>query len=222
MGSVNVEWESELWRGNRPASRSSGRPSPRSTTTPTTGRSLREFLEGRNGSIGSVGRGGLALDLYKGVVQVCTERNLSGGEKADDRFFLVLTSDRRGGREALPAPFRSLAAETSDGPSVITAGPRRYRDQLADLADILVVVNGGSGALRQANKVLMKHKPVLAVESSGGAARLLGAIRTSGRLSASLRKMLDDEGIDLETIPQSAVHPVQSEVDLIDRIESLQ
>src|SRR3989344_1267642 len=132
------------------------------------GYKLRDFVE-KGGSLFTGGVPGVGLDVYEGIVGYCEERGV------EDKFFVMLPTDI-----SPPQEYFDLASRTKNGKLIVESAGKdmeERRDYVAEVADSLVVINGGMGTIDEAVKGLYSGKEVLCLSNSGGAAEILSKLR---------------------------------------------
>lgn len=127
------------------------------------GYGLRKIIQSNQGLVFTGGVNGVGIDVARGVVDYCKENNTP-----DSRFFVSFPE------KIAPAEdyFRYLS-ELNEKLKIIPSGKDMLerRKKLAELADILIVLNGGTGTLDEAEQAYDLGKPLYCLTSSGGAAR---------------------------------------------------
>ena len=144
------------------------------------GYAIRKYLDGNNGFVFTGGVDGVGADAYCGIVRFCIEKWFDTRQKADDRFFVLVPeyiSDNDGfSQQYYPPRVYSLLARILERDlKVIRAGEdmAKRRECLAQVADVLVVVNGSDGTWDEVMLALAESKPVIALSETGGIARML-------------------------------------------------
>jgi hypothetical protein len=149
------------------------------------GYSLREFVESKAGTIFTGGVEGVGVDVYTGIIKYCIDKKINE-HMIDDKFFVLIPSgleildkntfDKREIREYVPIAYEPLGYLSKRGSlDKIVAGSdmAERRKYLAEVADILIVVNGGAGTVHEAVMGLCNKKPVISLYETGGAAKML-------------------------------------------------
>lgn len=153
------------------------------------GYEVRKFLENRAGTIFTGGVEGIGADAYLGIVKYCIDERIRTGKIFDDRFFVAIPNHAfpdsvTGGKKLTlfspPHVYEALARLISkENVDIVRAGSNMYerRLNLASLADVLVVVNGGFGTDHEAHTALKLGKKVIALPYTGGTAELLSLVK---------------------------------------------
>lgn len=168
------------------------------------GYKLRKYLEGNEGTIFTGGVNGVGFDVYAGIVRFHLETYLKDDRLLEDMFF-VLTPES----EAVPKEYIDLSRIVARLEIVrVGADLEQRRTCLAEVADVLIVLNGAYGTLDEAVKGLKNSKRVVTLPSTGGTADLLAAIKEGSldRVKIEELKELDlyPEGCDLDLITISS------------------
>lgn len=127
------------------------------------GYALREIVEDNKGLIFTGGVAGVGVDVARGIVNYVKQEKLK-----PSRFFVSFPEN------CPPAEdyFRFLS-EIDENLRIIPSGKDMLerRQKLAEIADMLIVVNGGAGTMDEANRAYDLGKPLYCLNSSGGVAR---------------------------------------------------
>lgn len=132
------------------------------------GQELRRILE-KKGSLFTGGMPGVGLDFYEGVADYCSER------KIDDKFFVIFPEGHN-----LPEEYLRLAEKTKNGVLRVERAGKDFEERrtyVGAVADALVVINGSEGTVDEALKGLFLGKPVICLENSGGAAKVISKFK---------------------------------------------
>lgn len=205
------------------------------------GYQLRGYVGREGGTIFTGGVEGVGVDVYVGVMQYCLNV-VRSGEKGqlssfpNDHFFVlipqtsgldILLSGKSGGvyDDAYypPSGYTALGKLTKRGSLDAQRGGQTLADRrrvLSHLADVVVMVNGGGGTLDEGVTAVCNSKPVIALSYSGGAARVLSAIR-NGSIAPHLQKILRAEGIDPAGLDHNLIREASSLADLEQILDSL-
>lgn len=173
---------------------------------------VHDFCEKHNGSVFTGGVGGVGIDAYTGIAM-----KLRGNPNGDDRFFVLIPSQcqvhfQQHGRVISrlvdyrhPFAYDHLATFIgSKKLDVAVAGRdmeerRRY---VAEVADILVLINGSGGTLHESLCGLAKERPVLAISGTGGVADKLIRVKQGddwSHIAESVRGISDiPHNIDID------------------------
>ena len=122
---------------------------------------------------------------------------------------------------ALPSRYKTLAERTlSKEIRIISAGEsmderRRY---LSQIADSLVMVNGGMGTLDEVFGAIKYKKPVVSVTLTGGAATFLEVFK---KTPDGFSELLEKLGYTSEELDVSLIHPVEDIPEMISTLERL-
>ncbi|MDE1823074.1 MAG: LOG family protein [Candidatus Micrarchaeota archaeon] len=148
-----------------------------------TGYLLRKHIGSRPGTLFTGGVEGVGVDIYTGVIRRCVDELRESARKTmpDDRFFVLLP--KFGSIKSMipfeiPEAYNALGSLSKrNSIDVVFSGDHlaERREYLANVADILIVVNGGVGTIDEAVIALQNKKPVITLSYSGGAALMLSA-----------------------------------------------
>ena len=162
------------------------------------GYALRKYIDNRRGTLFTGGVDGVGVDVYTGIMRYCIDKLESCRflrKMPDDRFFVLVPafdhirveqdsspSESRYiiVRFEVPEAYRALGVISEGGKlNVVTAGSdmEERRNYLAEIADVLITINGGMGTLDEAITANKNRKPVITLSYSGGAASLLHSIK---------------------------------------------
>lgn len=144
---------------------------------------ISEYCHKNNGSIFTGGVSGVGADVFTGVSLYCSKF-----KKKDSKFFVLIPektilnefhqNENKEMEEIsfnLPKSYQIISQLTDTKITEERTG-RFLSDRrlyVAEVADILVAINGGYGTLDEAILALRKNKPVLVLYGSGGAAGAL-------------------------------------------------
>lgn len=142
----------------------------------------------KRGTLFTGGMPGVGIDVYKGIVDYCLERNIP------NKFFILFPDI---GAEPDEEYF-NLANKIGSPLLVERAGidMEERRSYVGAVGDVLVVANGSRGTLDEALKGMILGKEIVCLESSGAAAGVLsrlkrGEIRAPSNLDLRLIKSFD-------------------------------
>ena len=133
------------------------------------GYELRGLVE-RRGSLFTGGVPGVGIDVYRGIVDYCSEKGV------EDKFFVLFPNTE----SEPPQEYFKLAERTKNGAlrvERVGADMEERRSYVAAVADLLVVVNGSDGTIDEALKGLYLGKPVISLQTSGGAAEVISRLK---------------------------------------------
>lgn len=187
------------------------------------GYELREYVD-QKGTIFTGGVSGVGVDVYTGVIELCKARSQEG-VMPDDRFFIMvpefvdvdlgeyfdlhsLDGVKKRIRYDPPTAYNRLASSTPRGHiDVVKAGNdmEERRKYMSEIADVLVVVNGGIGTLDEAFNMLKASKGIVALDYTGGAARILRKIREND-VQPLLVSKLEKNGFQLGGINTDLIY----------------
>jgi len=124
----------------------------------------------RKGSLFTGGVSGVGVDVYRGIVDYCTEKGV------EDKFFVLFPNTE----DEPPQEYFRLAERTKNGilkVERVGQDMEERRSYVAGLADLLVLVNGAVGTIDEALKGLVLGKPVVCLQNSGGAAEVISRLK---------------------------------------------
>ncbi|HLD01195.1 MAG TPA: hypothetical protein VJC39_05630 [Candidatus Nanoarchaeia archaeon] len=189
------------------------------------GYALREHLEVTgSGTILTGGVRGVGVDVYSGIIKFCNDGYKKAGAEGktmlDDLFFVLvphLTIEtifdlEMSNHYEVPEEYYNLAKLFSDHIlDVVRAGGSmaERRNYLAQMADILITVNGSGGTLNEALLGIENYKPIIALSYTGGAAATLNCIKNN-KIDARLKKELIRNEIDLYGINTGLITVIDS------------
>ncbi len=186
------------------------------------GYALREYFDNKKGTIFTGGVDGVGVDVYTGVVKYCINAQFNDGKLRDDKFFLLVPKfemmhfvDEESERPKIVPyipPQAYFALSSLIGLNVLNkivvgndmAERRKY---VGDVADALIVVNGGFGTLDEAYQALSSGNKVITLPQTGGAANVLGLVKRDKipkELLLNLRKnKMSFENLNLDLLYDS-------------------
>jgi hypothetical protein len=217
------------------------------------GYEIRRFLEGNLGTVATGGVEGIGADVYAGVLKYCVDNKPQRGKIPTDKFFVIIPDSveypmGRKGEQVYSCPYspphiyKLLAKFSRTGKvDVVRAGTNMFerRLYLAQLADILVVINGGPGTDHESFEGLKLNKPVITLPYTGGTAELLMKVKTGeykkplppvkekksiwnlGGFDLNDIKSLAPEPLAFETINPELIRIVNSKQELVGELERL-
>jgi len=196
------------------------------------GYKLRDYAGQYGGSVFTGGVNGVGVDVYAGVIKYCIDKLLEkrlslSRSMADDKFFVLvpeyeeflnvsISRLRRNFPYEIPEAYQVLGALSPRGAvDVVRAGNNmsERREYLSEVADMLVVVNGGGGTLDEALKALKSSKGVVAMERSGGAASILGGIKRND--IPRVIHLDKDDFIDFREVDTSLIETASNDEEMI-------
>jgi hypothetical protein len=153
------------------------------------------------------------------------------GDMPDDKFFVLIPQFRlqRFGNLVQVSPasaaeayyaLASLSASQSLNVEYAGFDMRDRRRYFAELADTVVVVNGGAGTFEEAFNTLVQSKRVITFPESGGAARVLEQIKTRG-ISRSLAEELKEKGLSLDCIRTDLIYAAGSVDEMLEQLSGI-
>lgn len=200
----------------------------------TIGYELRKNVEAYSGSLFTGGVEGVGIDIYTGIMKYCIDQVCKPGlrlvtaQLPDDKFFVLIPEYQfiHEGRKnpLLPIPYNPpreyelLASLSTRGYLDIQRGGQdmaERREILANVADVLIMVNGSAGTFDEGIKALLLGKPVIAMNYSGGAALLLSTLKENN-FSKEFIKQLHLEDQDLKLINPDLISIANSPDEMID------
>jgi SLOG cluster4 family len=203
------------------------------------GHLLRKHIEPRKGTLFTGGVDGVGVDAYIGVMKYCVDSLKSSPEKkiSDDRFFVLVPEFdyvpvsrdlfEGGGYRIVPfevpKAYRTLGAFSARGElDVVIAGKdmEERRDYLARVADVVIVVNGGSGTLDEAVTALLNDKPVIALACSGGTASILSAMKDSPYATTDMPQEIPSAD-HIKRINTSLIYVAPNTSEILRRLDAL-
>lgn len=144
---------------------------------------LRHSFHHKKGNIFTGGVNGVGVDIYTGIIKYCINR---ANNLINDNFFILIPSyhwniselDNHSKKVPYepPSAYESLGHISRKGKlDKIVAGVdmEERRKYLAMIADIIIVINGGSGTIHEAIEGLNNNKPVINLFNTGGATDIL-------------------------------------------------
>ena len=142
------------------------------------GRSLLSLYKERNNVVFFTGgTEGAPLDVFTGILEECAKENIN----INDIFFVLVPHNwsysRRYDEELSSRNFQHSAKTEYCGQNM-----EQRRTAISQLADVLVVVNGGSGTKDETIKALKKGKRIFAVKGTKGIADELASRKENGSL----------------------------------------
>jgi hypothetical protein len=217
------------------------------------GYEIRRFLDRNPGTVATGGVEGIGADAYAGVLKYCVDHTTPKGRVPKDKFFIIIPDSveypaGRDGEKVYSMPYSAphiyklLAKFSQTGKvDIARAGTNMFerRVYLAQIADLLVVVNGGPGTDHEAFESLKLGKRVIALPYSGGTAELLRKVKTGeyrkpvpikekkerfslfGNLDAYDFKSLAPEPLAFETINPDLITIANSKQELFGKLEEL-
>jgi len=132
------------------------------------GYELRELVT-KKGTLFTGGVHGVGIDVYRGIVDYSIEKGIG------DKFFVLVPNGFQP-----PQDYIRMAGKTKNGVlRVETAGKdmEERRTYLADISNLVVVVNGAKGTIDEALKCLSRGKQIICLENSGGAADVMSRFK---------------------------------------------
>lgn len=189
---------------------------------------LRQYFSTTNGTIFTGGVDGVGVDVYIGVMQCCMELARKSGQIQDDKFFVLIPSHaetllavdtpflERSARRPIAVPYTPPSEYSALGYltarrelDIVKAGNNmsERREYVSTVADALLVVNGGLGTLEEAIDALRHGKKLIPLTPSGGAAALIGKIKT-GTTNIQLERELRRMSVREEELDQGLIHPI--------------
>ena len=126
---------------------------------------LRSYVEREEGSIFTGGVEGVGVDVYTGVTRFCIDEGIRRGELLEDGFFVLIPENIEvGSKETYrtmkynpPDSYEALAQLSRRRElDIVRAGANmnERREKVAEVADVIITVNGGMGTLDEAvNKI---------------------------------------------------------------------
>ena len=149
---------------------------------------LRSYVEREEGSIFTGGVEGVGVDVYTGVTRFCIDEGIRRGELLEDGFFVLIPENIEvGSKETYrtmkynpPDSYEALAQLSRRRElDIVRAGANmnERREKVAEVADVIITVNGGMGTLDEAVNALKLSKRVITLPYTGGAARVLDKLR---------------------------------------------
>ena len=187
------------------------------------GYALRQLGEDITCSIFSGGVEGVGLDVYGGIIKYCLQNG-----KRDDFFFTLIPELDEGqfnidkftgsGMISKVRPKRayhlpSLLSLNDIAQVMAGRDMNERRKYVAEVADALVMVNGGLGTLDEAFNALKRPIPVFTLGNTGGMAEELASLRDQP-LSPQLERALVEQGIRSKGIHKGSIYLVSDAQDL--------
>ncbi|MBI2103363.1 LOG family protein [Candidatus Woesearchaeota archaeon] len=194
------------------------------------GYALRKFGEDTNCSIFTGGVEGVGLDVYGGIIKYCLQNG-----KGDDFFFTLIPEFDEGqlnidkftevgmvskvrSKRAyrLPSAYhflRSLLSPHDIAQVMVGKDMNERRKYVAEVADALVMVNGGLGTLDEAFNALKRPIPVFTLGNTGGMAEELASLRDRP-IPPQLERALVEQGIRSKGIHKESIYLVSDIKDL--------
>jgi hypothetical protein len=166
------------------------------------GYKLRMHLKDQRGTIFTGGVGGVGVDTYKGVVLGTKDLRRESGNEVPDKFFLLVPETVEVGRKIIPycppAEYKALAKSLGKKIDMVVAGYSmgERRMYVAEVADVLIMANGGLGTLDEALLGVKNGRPVIPITSTSGAAMYLNYLVKS-KSGDRLLERLAERGIDI-------------------------
>lgn len=198
------------------------------------GYALRELVEELGGSIFTGGVDGVGVDVYAGIVKRSIELKSTNdhffalvpefdeGRLTQGAFTLGSLGLKKGKSYNVPETYTVLSSLLSkDAVSLARAGKdmTERRKYVAEVADFLVMVNGGLGTLDEAFRALEKPIPVISLTNSGGTALLLSEIKQR-EIPPKLNQTLEKQGISAKRINKDYILPVSDIESMIRQLRS--
>ncbi len=168
------------------------------------GYALREFIDDKHGTIFTGGVKGVGVDVYSGVVRFCYKKE---GDP-QHRFFVLVPEKVNKKSYHPPTNYDVLGCLSPEGKlNVVRSGQSMVerRSHLAATADALVVINGGNGTLEEAMLSANYEIPIIVMNNSGGAAKILSSYKENRRTITS-----ENSRINLRLIDPDNIHPCDS------------
>ncbi len=203
------------------------------------GYALRGYIETAGGTVFTGGVAGVGVDTYIGVMQFCTRAAPRHGRILDDRFFALIPRYHEpsfmDSLEALlpkkptempyepPGEYAALGYLTPRGQvDCVYAGKNmeERRTYLAEIADVILVVNGGAGTLDEAHKALKEGKSIIALPYTGGAAAAIGQMKEE-HISPGLTASLSRLGIIHKSIDRKLILTVGTIAEMTHRLHDV-
>jgi len=194
---------------------------------------LRSFIESHKGSIFTGGVYGVGVDVYTGVMKYCVVQAIKTGKFPEDLFFVLVPSFapstegpaffiEKSNQPQLvpyipPGEYDVLSRFSPQGELRIVRAGKTMDDRrkyVAQIADKLVMVNGGFGTLDEALNGIENGTEVISLINSGGSATILGEMKLN-RLSDENKLRLKQQRMLRSSSQLSLVHCVDSVEDIV-------
>jgi len=198
------------------------------------GQRLRKYLDSREGFIFTGGVLGVGVDIYEGVIRECVRNGyyspLDGENRFDDRFFVLVpmydediqlpkslaqffsgktvSSITKRSIYRPPREYLKLGESSSRGRlDIVRAGENMMerREYVAGIADVLVLVNGGSGTLDEAFNAVGTSVPLIVMEDSGGAAALICEAKKDAQ-NWRIKEQLQRRNLSIEYLQEAEIY----------------
>ncbi|MDP3882140.1 MAG: LOG family protein [Nanoarchaeota archaeon] len=198
------------------------------------GYELRKFIENRAGTLFTGGVEGVGTDTYTGISRYCVEQGVKKGSMPSDRFFVLIPHnisvrdpENFQSRTSIsynpPEIYNSLSTVIGNkGLGIVRAGEEmgERREYVAEIADALIVLNGGLGTLDEAYGALKKNKPLIVLPQTGGIAADLKAVKDDTLPLAKRMQFLKNSFIfNAELV--SHIHLAQDITEATQKLEEL-
>ena len=195
------------------------------------GYALRKYIHKISGNLFTGGVEGVGIDVYTGVMKFCRDQSITEGMIQDDRFFVLVPEkivdyDFESQVKIMfdyvcPSTYTVLGKLsrkgnlTSEIAGLTLAERRKYVGQVADL---LVVLNGGYGTLDEAQIALRNNIPVVALTPTAGAAKILSDFKT-GKLPFFIKRELTESNMDFGLNDSNLIFPAEDLEELIGQVD---
>jgi len=189
---------------------------------------VREFVGRMGGTVFTGGVSGVGSDTYLGVMKFCIDQAIRSGEMPDDKFFVLAPKYEHIGNGAIipylpPSSYLALGALTPRGSLDLELSGEHMserRQNLSEVGDIFLMLNGGFGTLDEANLALQAGKQVITLPFTGGGARVIERIKSLG-VSTKLRKKMGEAGVSFDETDMTRLYSAHNHEEMIRQLETL-
>lgn len=190
------------------------------------GRAIRDNIDKHPGTIFTGGVEGVGVNVYHGVVNHSFYYATFGRPIPKTRFFVLVPNNElvedeiTGGfsnkKYEVPESYHELSKLARQELTIVRIGNnlKERRNYLAQIADVLVMINGSTGTLDEAILASKLSKKVFVLGNSGGLARTLVKCKEEKDYFEKLKKIVPGARV-LSEVNWDYIHPVKDTDDLI-------